>query len=81
MKRNDSDIKSIPTLVAACCVLHNLCETNGDGCEQDWIVTEDDTSVSDTYGGHLASVPAVLGSSSGSAIREALCDHFESNLV
>ena len=35
MKRNDSDIKSIPTLVAACCVLYNLCETHGDGCEQD----------------------------------------------
>ena len=81
MKCNDSDIKSIPTLVAACCALHNLCETHGDGCEQDWIVTEDDTSVNDTYGGHLASIPAVLGSSSGSAIREALCDHFESNLV
>ena len=26
MKRNDSNIKNIPTLVTACCVLHDLCE-------------------------------------------------------
>ena len=31
MKRNDTDVSFMPTLVtASCCVLHNLCEVHGD---------------------------------------------------
>ena len=37
MKQNDNDNKSVPTLVTACCVLHNLCEMQGDICEEEWI--------------------------------------------
>ena len=40
MKRNDSKITNIPTLVTACCVLHNLCELHGDACEEDWVVRD-----------------------------------------
>ena len=32
MKRNDCDVKYVPNLVTACCVLHNLCEMHGDRC-------------------------------------------------
>ena len=30
MKRNDTDVSFMPTLVSACCILHNLCEVHGD---------------------------------------------------
>ena len=26
-----------PIVVATCCVLHNLCETNGDNFDEDWL--------------------------------------------
>ena len=31
MKRNDTDVSFMLTLVSACCILHNLCEVRGDG--------------------------------------------------
>ena len=38
MKRNDSNIKNIPILVTACCILHNLCELHIDACEEEWVM-------------------------------------------
>ena len=29
-KRNDMDIDNVPNVIAACCILHNICEKNGD---------------------------------------------------
>ena len=37
MKRNDMHIKHIPTVIAACCVLHNLCEIHGDAINERWL--------------------------------------------
>ena len=30
LKRNDTTLKYLPVKIAACCVLHNICETRGD---------------------------------------------------
>ena len=43
MKRNDTDGSFMPTLVSACCILHNLCEVHGDDFDDDWSC-EDETS-------------------------------------
>ena len=40
LKRNDSKMTNIPTLVTACCVLHNRFKLNGDACEEDWVVRD-----------------------------------------
>lgn len=37
LKRLDVDVCDVPELVAACCVLHNICEVHGDGFNQEWI--------------------------------------------
>ena len=37
MKRDNGNIRSVPTIVTACCVLHILCEVNRDACEEAWI--------------------------------------------
>ena len=35
MKRNDTDVSFMPTLVSACCILHNLCEVHSDDFDDD----------------------------------------------
>ena len=37
LKRLDVDICDAPELVAACCVLHNICETQGDAFDEEWL--------------------------------------------
>ena len=78
MKRMDNDIKYVPTLVMACCVLHNLCELHGDQCEDDWLV-ETSSSNASAIASSTATGTLTLGQQNAVAIREALCDYFESN--
>ena len=42
MKRNGTDVSFMPTLVSACCILHNLCEVHGNDFDDDWSC-EDET--------------------------------------
>ncbi|XP_063786738.1 uncharacterized protein LOC134935846 [Pseudophryne corroboree] len=37
LKRNDTDLSFLPTLVAACCTLHNICECRRDPFEEHWL--------------------------------------------
>lgn len=39
-KRNDTDISFLPTLIAACCTLHNICENRGDAFQACWMEEE-----------------------------------------
>lgn len=70
MKRNDTDIRFLPTLATACCVLHNICEIHGDNFNDEWLVTE----------AAVASAPQAatsVSAPSGDRIRAALCDYFD----
>ena len=70
MKRNDTDVSFMPTLVSACCILHNLCEVHGD---DDWLCEEEATNAAD------ATNAATIGtgvSTTAEAIRRALSDFF-----
>lgn len=46
LKKSDIDISMMPRVVAACCVLHNLCEQRGDGFLPEWSV---ETAPTGTY--------------------------------
>ena len=37
MKRNDMHVRHIPTVVAAACVLHNMCEVHGEKFNDSWL--------------------------------------------
>ena len=41
MKTKDLHVSNVPHVVAACAVLHNICEISGDHCLTDWIVGDD----------------------------------------
>ena len=71
LKWNDMLVKNVPTIVAAACVLHNICEIPGDAFDDSWADGDgtDDLSQPDR--------PPHSTIASGSvAIREALVHHF-----
>ena len=37
LKRNDTNISMMPTIVAVCTILHNMCEIHGDEFDQQWL--------------------------------------------
>ncbi len=69
MKRNDTSIGDIPTLVSACCVLHNICEVRGESFDDEWIET--DPSFSEIRQSASDSVDI-----SGNQIRSTLTQYF-----
>ena len=70
MNRNDTNVSFMPTLVTACCVLHNLCEIHGDDFDDNWLEADPSSASSTT---------AVTSASAVMAIRQALCNYFSSN--
>ena len=45
MKRLDVDVNDASKVVAACCVLHNICEIHGDTFDEEWLNGTDNQSV------------------------------------
>ncbi len=37
LKKNDMSIQHIPTIICACCILHNVCEIHGDSFNEEWL--------------------------------------------
>ncbi len=37
LKRNDMSLSNIPTVVVACCILHNVCEVHGERFNDQWL--------------------------------------------
>ena len=68
LKRNDINVHDVPTVVAACCVLHNICETRGENFEDQWMQDVDNVllSGSSTDGIH----------DDGRDIRQAILSYF-----
>ena len=76
LKRNDVKVDYITTFVTACCILHNLCEVHQDSFDDQWL----DEEVQATHNCNPStSANTILSSSTGTAVREALCDHIERN--
>ena len=40
MKRNDMHTVHIPTVISACCILHNICEIHGECFNDTWLLNE-----------------------------------------
>ena len=75
LKRNDVRVDHITNLVTACCILHNLCEIHQDSFDEQWLDEEVQASA------HPMSTSAAIipSSSTGTVIRDALCDYIDNN--
>ena len=71
MKRNDTDVSFMPTLVLACCIPHNLCEVHSNDFDDDWSCG-DETSTDVLNATVTTSVSAIA-----EMIRSALRDYFD----
>ena len=69
LKRFDISILDVPIVVAACCVLHNLCETNDDNFDEDWLEDDDNCNA----GGRDCTSAS---SETGQATRDVLMSYF-----
>ena len=70
LKRLDVDVRDVPELVTACCVLHNICEVHGEQFSEEWL--EGVESQGSSSGVAAPSQPQ----DSAVSIRNALKSHF-----
>ena len=68
MKRDDSNISMMPTIVAVCTILHNICEIHGDEFDQQWLShmnqapTQNVNAEQDNHAGiHAENIRSALG--------------------
>ena len=75
LKRNDIATEDIPTVITACCVLHNICEVHRDEFNDAWL--EENPETHHVTSALSYSVPASLNSATvtSEAIRSAIRDH------
>lgn len=69
LKRNDHSTKIINTIIAACCTLHNICESRGEELEPNLI--EDETEVTS-----IENDQPIAEDITGQDIRTALASYF-----
>lgn len=74
MKRNEMKMENIPTIITACCILHNFCETHGNAFRDSWldstINTEYQQPTSSPMGGFSST------SSTSNEVRNTLMEYF-----
>ena len=80
MKRNDMTLDNIPVIIAACCVLHNICEKNQERYDNQW---SDEVAEMESAAPQPDTCASTEGQDESSAtardIRRALMMHFISN--
>ena len=67
-------VENVPCVVAACCVLHNICGIHGDAFDDDWI--EFDVN-SENENQPATSTNSIT--TDGRQVREALIEYFQNN--
>ena len=73
-KKIDMHIDNVPHIIAACCVLHNVCEVHNDDFNEEWL-DEVNLDQPDTTP-HVATQQSVTG---GDRVRSVLMDYFNNN--
>eukprot|EP00118_Oscarella_pearsei_P022072 m.251670 g.251670 ORF g.251670 m.251670 type:complete len:303 (+) comp40338_c0_seq3:519-1427(+) len=73
-KALDVNIDNVPHIVAACCVLNNICEVKGDGFEEEWRRGEEDDQQHQPQNQQLQGDTCTDGPEN---IRAALVRHFQ----
>jgi hypothetical protein len=72
MKKNDMHIRNAQYVIAASCVLHNICEVHGDSIDDDWVNSNNDAELEQPDGSHFIRSTT----NRPAAIRDALVRYF-----
>ena len=70
LKRNDMHTEHIPTVISACCILHNLYEVHGESFNDAWLLEE-----SEYEQPTAPSIPSTSSAGNADDIRNALVDY------
>ena len=76
-KQNDMFVSNVPNVVAACCVLHNVCEIHGDTFNDEWLQDVEAEDIVD--GSQHPNTSTITGSEDSNEIRDALIHYFVRN--
>ena len=73
LKQNDTNLDMMPTVVAACTILHNMCEIHTDKFDDQWLL-----DITEAEAQRMESLENVSGGKADK-IRTALAEYFVSN--
>lgn len=74
-KRNDCGLDVVPTMILACCILHNVCESHGDNFKTEWQVEVSEAE--SPQPGHKLLLPTSTDQSHAEEVRQLFCDYFK----
>lgn len=78
-KRNDCGLDVVPTMILACCILHNMCESHGDAFNAEWQVEVGEAE--SPQPSHKQLLSSSMDQSHAEEVRHLFCDYFEHNLL
>ena len=70
-------VENVPHVVAACCVLHNICEIHGDKFNDEWL--QDIHEQEDVSSSHQQAAMSSSSTESGDEVRNVLVEYFHQN--
>ena len=70
-KSNDMNIQNVPTVITACCILHNVCEVHRDRFNESWMEEHSDALEQPPSAGTTA-----VTSDAATAIRNSLVQYY-----
>lgn len=74
-KRNDCGLDVVPTMILACCILHNVCESHGDAFKAEW--QEEVAEAESPQPSHKQLPSTSTDHSPAEEVRQLFCDYFE----
>ncbi|XP_035022999.1 protein ANTAGONIST OF LIKE HETEROCHROMATIN PROTEIN 1 [Hippoglossus stenolepis] len=74
-KRNDCGLDVVPTMILACCILHNICESHGDAFTAEWLA---EVAQSESPQPSHKQLPSTsVEQSQGEEVRHLFSDYFQ----
>lgn len=74
-KRNDCGLDVIPTMILACCILHNLCESHGDIFKAEW--QEEIAQGESPQPSHTQALSPSTDEPQAEDVRQLYCNYFQ----
>ncbi|XP_047467192.1 putative nuclease HARBI1 isoform X1 [Mugil cephalus] len=74
-KRNDCGLDVVPTMILACCILHNMCESHGDAFKAEW--QGEVAEAESPQPRHKPLLSTGMDQSNSEEVRRLFCDYFE----